>query len=110
VGASALALQRWYLVPLLLPPLVAAWWGFRSGTDADSASVRVRGLLGSRAVAWGDVAGFRVQGRRVLMGLVRGGELPLPAVAPADLPTLIATSGHPIEPQTAPAPDGETEA
>ena len=97
VGASALATQRWWLLPILLIPLVVAVWGFRSGVDADRQSLRVRTLLGSRTVPWGEVAGFRVDRNKVLAQLSSGGELPLPAVTPRQLPALIAAGGRTLE-------------
>jgi hypothetical protein len=95
LGASALALQRWWLLPVLLPPLAVLWWGLRSGVDADAVTLRVRGMLGGRTVPWADVAGIRVEGRRVLLTLSAGGELPLPGVTPSDVPRLIAAAGEP---------------
>jgi hypothetical protein len=97
LGASALATQRWWLLPLLLVPAAVFWWGFRAGVDADRAGLRVRGLVGSRAVPWPEVAGFRVDGRRVLLSLRTGGELPLPAVAPGDVSRLVEASGGAVE-------------
>jgi hypothetical protein len=95
-GTSALALQSWWLAPLLLIPLAVLWWALRSGVDADGDTLRVRGMVGSRVVPWSNVDGFRVDGRRAVVTLVGGGEIPLPGVTAAELPTLIAASGHPI--------------
>jgi hypothetical protein len=97
LGASALATQRWWLLPLLLVPLAVFWWGLRSGVDADAESLRVRGLLGSRAVPWSEIAGFRLVRRRVRASLTNGNELPLPGVSAAELPALIAASGSTLE-------------
>jgi hypothetical protein len=97
LSASALATQRWWLAPLLLVPLAVFWWGLRSGVDADAESLRVRGLLGSRAVPWSEVAGFRLVRRRVRASLTNGNELPLPGVTAAELPALIAASGSTLE-------------
>lgn len=93
VSTSALALQRWWLTPLMLPPLVVLWWGLRSGADAGPDGIRVRALLGSRTVPWAEVAGLRVDGRRVRLLLDGGGELPLPGVEPGEVPKLVAASG-----------------
>jgi hypothetical protein len=97
-GSSALALQRWWLAPIMLVPIAVAWWGFRSGVDADTAGIRVRGLTGSRTVPWPDVSGFRIDRRRVLLTTTAGTELPLPAVTPADVPRLAEASGGSFEP------------
>jgi hypothetical protein len=96
-GTSALALQRWWLLPLLLIPAGVLWWGLRSGVDASTERVRVRALAGSRAYGWDDVAGVRVDGRRVLLATTSGTEVALPAVTPADVPRLIAASGGALE-------------
>jgi hypothetical protein len=101
VGASPIALQpfAWgnkqplFLLPLLLVPLAVAWWGLRSGVDADSERVTVRALAGKRTYRWSDVAGFRVDGRKVLLETTAGTEVALPAVRPADVPRLIEASG-----------------
>jgi len=103
LGASALATQRWWLLPLLLVPAAVFWWGLRSGVDADTDSLRVRGLLGSRAVPWSEVTGFRVEARRVHASLTNGNELLLPAVTPDELPALIAAGGNTLEDGTEPA-------
>jgi hypothetical protein len=101
VGASPIALQpfAWgenqplFLLPILLVPLAVLWWGLRSGVDADAERLTVRALAGSRTYRWPDVAGFRVDGRKVLLETSSGTEVPLPAVRPADVPKLIAASG-----------------
>jgi len=102
LGASALATQRWWLLPLLLVPAAVFWWGMRSGVDADTESLRVRGLLGIRTVPWSDVAGFRVDRRKVHASLTNGNELSLPAVTPDELPALIAAGGNTLEDGDAP--------
>lgn len=99
VSASALATQRWWLLPVLLVPLAALWWGLRSGVDVDADALHVRGFLGSRVVPWPEVAGFRLVGRRVHAELTNGNELPLPAVNAAELPSLIAAGGGKLEAQ-----------
>lgn len=99
VGASALALQRWWLTPVLLVPLALVWRGLRVGVDADREALHVRGMLGSRTLPWADIAGFRLVRQQVLARLTNGNELPLPAVTPAELPALIAASGQTLESQ-----------
>jgi hypothetical protein len=99
LGSSALALQSWWLAPVLLIPLAILWWAVRSGVDADAQRIRIRGLTGSRTLAWPDVAGFRIDGRRVLVATTSGTELPLPAVTPADVVRLAEASGGSVEAQ-----------
>lgn len=106
IGASALALQSWWLAPILLIPAAVLWWALRSGVDADREALRVRGMVGSRAVPWSEVDGFRADGRRAVVTLVGGGEIPLPAVSPAELPSLIAASGGTLT-TGAPGPEGQ---
>jgi hypothetical protein len=96
-GTSALALQRWWLLPLLLVPGGVLWWGLRSGVDANGERVRVRALAGSRAYRWDDVSGFRIDGRRVLLATTSGTEVALPAVTPADVPRLVTASGGALD-------------
>jgi hypothetical protein len=112
LGASALATQRWWLLPVLLIPLTAMWWGIRTGIDVDARALRVRGMLGSRMVLWSEVAGFRVEGSRVFVRLVGGGELVLPAVRPVDLPKVIAAAGSGMAgrpPEPAPKPEADSQ-
>jgi hypothetical protein len=99
IGASAVAFQRWWLLPILLVPLVLIWWGLRAGVDVDADSLRVRGLVGTRTLAWSDVTGFRLVKGRVHATLANGYELPLPAVTPAEVPALIEASGQTLESQ-----------
>ncbi|WP_245753710.1 PH domain-containing protein [Geodermatophilus ruber] len=79
---------------VLLVPLLAAFWVLRVGVDVADDGVTVRSLLGSRRVAWADVAGIRV-GRRADLWLVTTGgtEVRLPVLRPRDLPRLAALSG-----------------
>jgi hypothetical protein len=103
IGALPLATSRVYLLPLLLAPLAVAVWGWRAGTDADAAGVRLRALLGSRSVGWDRIAGLAPSPDGAVHAvLAEGGLLRLPAVAPADLPRLVAASGRELE--TAPPP------
>src|SRR5262249_40415970 len=86
-----------YAYPLpviLLIPLAVAIWGWRAGTDADSRGLRVRALVGSRRIAWTDVAALLPQGRRVYVGTTDGRRFKLAAVTRDDLPKLVAASGQ----------------
>lgn len=99
IGASAVAFQRWWLLPILLVPLTLIWWGLRVGVDVDAETLRVRGLFGSRALPWSDVTGFRLVKNQVNATLASGNELPLPAITPAEVPALIEASGQKLEAQ-----------
>ncbi|GLZ79822.1 hypothetical protein Afil01_46290 [Actinorhabdospora filicis] len=93
ISGLPLAMSSWYLAPILLVPVGAAVWAWRSGVDASSNGLRVRGLVGSRRVTWEQVEGFGA-GRRDTFAVLRDGtRLPLPAVRRADLPRLIAAGG-----------------
>ncbi len=95
IGAVPLAATRWYLVPLLVVPVVVAVWAWRAGTDAGPDGLRVRALFGSRLVPWSRVETLVVdERRRVHAQTGSGGAIRLPAVAPADLPRLVAASGE----------------
>ncbi|MBB5869922.1 hypothetical protein F4553_003301 [Allocatelliglobosispora scoriae] len=87
----------WAGLPLILVPLAFAVWAWRSGTDADADGLRVRALLGSRAITWSQVAALVPDERgRVLAALTNGSAVPLTAVVVTDLPRLVAASGQPL--------------
>ena len=96
-------LTPWTPLVLLLPVAVAAWV-LRTGVDVDDDALTVRTLLGSRRVAWAEVAGIRVAGRGELW-LVRtsGTEVRLPALRARDLPGLAQLSGGRLEVPAPPA-------
>jgi hypothetical protein len=99
VGAIPLASVGWYYLPALVVPLLVAVWAWRTGTDADAEGLRLRAVFGRRRVPWTavlELAGDR-RGRAVVR-LADGRELPLPAVRAADLPRLVAASGHTVSP------------
>lgn len=99
IGALPLATARWYLLPLLLAPLLVAAWAWRCGTDAGPDGLRIRALLGARHIDWVHVAGLAPDGRgRAVALLADGRTVRLPAVAAADLPRLVAASGQPLQP------------
>jgi hypothetical protein len=93
-GALPVATTRWYLAPILLAPLAVAAWAWRSGTDADQDGVTVRALLGQRKLPWARIDGFVPEQRRVSAVLEGGSAIRLPAVTPADLPTLLEAAGQ----------------
>jgi PH (Pleckstrin Homology) domain-containing protein len=97
ISAIPLATTRWYLAPIALIPLAVAVWAWRAGTDVDASGVRVRALLGSRAIPWSRVESLTVGPRgRVYAQLTGGTAVRLSAVGGADLPRLIAASGQPL--------------
>jgi len=90
VASLALATARWWLLPVLLLPLLAVIATFRRGTDFDADGVTVRAVFASRRVPWSDVAELRPDGvRRVLLVREDGRAIALPGVRPADLPRLV---------------------
>ena len=98
LGALPLATYRWYLLPILVVPVAAAVWGWRTGTDASPAGLTLHKPLGSRHVDWSRVTGLVPDRRgRVYTALEGDGLLRLPAVGTRDLPRLIAASGHELE-------------
>jgi hypothetical protein len=105
LGALPVATYRWYLLPILLVPLVVGVWGWRTGTDASATGLTLRRPLGSRQVEWSRVAGLVPDQRgRVYSALHDDGLVRLPAVSAGDLPRLVAASGHQLE---VPAADGQ---
>jgi hypothetical protein len=95
IGGVPLATTRWYLVPLLVIPLLVAVWGWRAGTDANATGVRARALFGSRFLPWSRIDSLEVGERnRVYARTTANSALRLPAVSPADLPRLVAASGE----------------
>ncbi|MEE6260802.1 PH domain-containing protein [Plantactinospora sonchi] len=99
LGAIPLASTRWYLTPLLLVPLAVGLWAWRAGTDADPTGVRIRALLGQRAIPWADIVelGSDPRGQAVVR-LSDGRTTALPAVRATDLPDLVAASGQQLRP------------
>jgi hypothetical protein len=98
LGALPLATSRWYLAPILLVPLAIGLWAWRAGTDADSAGVRIRALLGQRTIPWSDIVELAADPRGQAVVLLRDGRTAtLPAVRPTDLPDLVAASGQRLD-------------
>jgi hypothetical protein len=86
---------RWFLMPILLIPIVLAVWAWRTGTDADRDGVRVRALLGQRQIRWPQISELAADPRgRAVALLTDGRTVALPAVNRADLPRLVAASGQ----------------
>lgn len=98
VSALPVASARWFLTPVLLIPLAAGAWAWRSGTDADRDGLRLRALIGQRRIPWSEVSelGSDDRGRAVAL-LTDGRATLLPAVRATDLPRLVAASGHDLD-------------
>lgn len=95
LGAVPLAGAAPRLAPVLLVPLALAVWSWRAGTDADADGLRVRALFGARRLPWASVEQFvPAGGGRIVAVLTDGTAVPLTAVTAADLPRLVAASGH----------------
>jgi hypothetical protein len=79
--------------PLLIIPVLLSALIVRLRTQADSAGVTVRTLLGSRSVPWEDIEGLRFsRGAWGRAQLKDGSQLRLPAVTFATLPQLTQAS------------------
>jgi hypothetical protein len=88
----------WFLL-LPLPAGVWTWWAWRAGTDADQDGLRVRALVGRRRVRWSEVSALHPdEHQRILATISDGRDLLLTGVTSADLPRLVAASGHPLPP------------
>jgi D-serine deaminase-like pyridoxal phosphate-dependent protein len=84
-----------YLLVLLAVPALLAVWAWRAGTDVDSDGITVRAAFAGRRVGWSDVTGFVTDDKgRVVATVAAGSAIVLTAVRPADLPSLVAASGH----------------
>lgn len=105
LGGLPVALSEWYFAPILLVPVAAAVWAWRSGVDAGESGLRIRGLVGSRRVGWDQIEGFGARRRDAFAVLKDGTHMPLPAVRRQDLPRLIAAGG--TELVLAPAADDD---
>jgi hypothetical protein len=94
-GGTAGSTVRWFLLPILLIPIVLGLWAWRSGTDADRDGVRVRALLGQRRIRWPQIRELAADRRGRAMALLTDGRtVALPAVTRSDLPRLVSASGE----------------
>ena len=97
------SLETWTPLVLLVPVAVAAWV-LRTGVDVEDDGLTVRTLVGSRRVAWSEVAGIRVAARGELWLVRTGGtEVRLPALRARDLPRLARLSGGRLDVLAPPA-------
>jgi hypothetical protein len=80
---------------VLLLPIAAAAWVLRVGLDIGDEGLTVRSVLGSRRVAWTELAGIRVAARGGGLWLVTtyGTDVRVPVMRARVLPRLAALSG-----------------
>jgi hypothetical protein len=89
---------------VLLLPIAAAAWVLRVGLDIGDDGLTVRSVVGSRLVAWAELAGIRVADRGALWLVTTGGtEVRVPVMRARDLPRLAALSGGRIDVPAPPA-------
>ena len=81
----------WFAIFLVLPVIAAVYIG-RTATFIDPDGIRVRALIGSRRLGWGEIRGLSVSGRSVY-AVVPGGGVRLPCVRVSDLAELSRHSG-----------------
>jgi Bacterial PH domain len=96
IGAMPLlAGSPWFaLVPAMTA--IFAVWAWRAGTDASTAGLRVRALVGSRDIPWSRVDALVPEQRKVFAALTDGARVTLTAVRPEDLPQLVEAGGNRI--------------
>jgi hypothetical protein len=96
-----LAFASPWLAVLWLLPVAGLVYVLRTGVDADRTGLTTRTLLGTRRLAWDDIAGLRI--RRVRIGAVLrdGSTVRLPVLRPRHLSLLAAASGGRLPDPTA---------
>lgn len=91
---------------IFLVPLFAAWVVARRATIVDENGLTARSVLGEQSVAWGELAGLRLDSSGAVYAVeVSRAELRLPCVRSTALGPLIAASGGRI-PDPSAATDG----
>ncbi|AEV88262.1 hypothetical protein ACWT_7252 [Actinoplanes sp. SE50] len=75
VSAVPLAGTSWALAPLLLIPLTALVWAWRSGTDVFPDEVLVRALFGGTRVPWSRITGLAPDQRGRVSALLDNGNV-----------------------------------
>lgn len=95
-SALPLAAARWYLLPVLLVPLLLGGWAWRAGTDVTAHGLCLRALAGQYRIRWEQIVelGADPAGRAVAR-LTDGQTVTLPAVRRDDLPRLVAVTELP---------------
>jgi Bacterial PH domain len=88
---------------ILVVPVLAAIFIWRTATFVDAAGIRIRALFGSRRLMWDDVRGLSVQGRSVY-AVLSDGSLRLPCVHLNELGAVSRASGGRLPEIGDPAP------
>lgn len=79
---------------MYLVPVLALVWAVTTRTTADTAGIRVSGLLRRRSIAWDQIDRLELDGPRWIVLVTRdGSRTRLPMVLTRDLPRLTARSG-----------------
>lgn len=103
VCVSPIATYSWWFAWLFAVPALIGLWVWRRRTTVDTSGITIRGLFGSRFIAWADISALRVVGgHRLAAVLTDGSTLPLPEVRVRHLPLLVERGGGRIPTATEP--------
>jgi hypothetical protein len=106
VGTVPLAGVRWELSPILLIPLLAGIWAWRSGTDVYPDRLKIRALIGSTTVPWDRITELAPDRQEQISALLDNGNIiRLSGVTVGNLPVVLRAAGrnpsvvadHPVE-------------
>ena len=90
-----------WLAILWLLQIAGLMYELRSCVDADPTGLTTHTLLGSRRLAWDDIAGLRIRRSRIGAVLRSGSTVRLPVLRPRHLSLLAAASGGRLADPTA---------
>jgi hypothetical protein len=96
-----LAFASPWLAILWLLPIAGLVHVLRTGVDADRTGLTTHTLLGSRRLAWDDIAGLRIRRSHIGAVLRTGSTVRLPVLRPRHLSLLAAASGGRLPDPTA---------
>jgi hypothetical protein len=96
-----LAFASPWLTAVWLLPIVGLVHVLRTGVDADPSGLTTHTLVGSRRLAWDDIAGLRIRRSRIAAVLRDGSTVRLPVLRPRHLSLLAAASGGRLPDPTA---------
>ena len=96
-----LAFASPWLAILWLLPIAGLMHVLRAGVDADPTGLTTHTVLGSRRLAWDDIAGLRIRRSRIGAVLRNGSTVRLPVLRPRHLSLLAAASGGRLPDPTA---------
>ena len=88
-----LAFASPWLAIIWLLPIVGLVHVLRTGVDADPDGLTTHTLLGTRRLAWDDIAGLRIRRSRIGAVLRDGSTVRLPVLRPRHLSLLAGASG-----------------